>query len=640
MLRKLSWLIAMLLSQWALAQTTTTFPAFVNGQSDRTTVTGAEQVPCISGTTTFKCTPVEITTYVNANASLDASRITGGTLSALRLPALSGDCSTPGNSGVLTCGSNIARTGTDINTSNQVTATHLASPLPVVQGGTGTTTSTGSGNVVLSTSPALTSPSLGTPSSLNLASANGFNQLVALSGATSVQQIEVALGVGTQNVPLQVANISCSGGPGVISRIWMTGTASDNTLVNTHIQVYVDGEATPGLDLIGSELTGLPLIPNLPATAIVGSTPNYEIGIPATAIPSISFKYPIPFSSSAKVFVNDTSFNDTNIYFNTEVQCGVSSTHRLRNVGSFNMYTNGSAAYPAWNSATAYVQGSYASLSGVNYIAVASNTNQTPPNATFWLPQFTTPGSQSGAALKAGTFVLAQVNSTSLWVVGMFMIAFSANATWMENSPMIYDQASGSPSLGTANYQSSGFEDFVDASYYFASHYPYIGGVSSSGTVRSTVSVGASPATYTNADQGAQTLFVTGGSGVTDISISRDGTTFDQVSAVTPANAYLAPGDKLRITYSVTAPTVAKYPTKAAMTQTSTNTLVVMNAWDSTAAGSPSPQRVAIFKDFLARSGGIRCANGLLMRFELPTGKSGTFGAGTTFGWNVLYYTP
>jgi hypothetical protein len=41
----------------------------------------------------------------------------------------------------------------------------LASALPVLSGGTGVTTSTGSGNVVLSTSPTLTTPVLGTPTS-------------------------------------------------------------------------------------------------------------------------------------------------------------------------------------------------------------------------------------------------------------------------------------------------------------------------------------------------------------------------------------------------------------------------------------------------------------------------------------------
>jgi hypothetical protein len=45
----------------------------------------------------------------------------------------------------------------------------LTTALPVASGGTGVTTSTGSGNVVLSTSPTLVTPALGTPASGNLA---------------------------------------------------------------------------------------------------------------------------------------------------------------------------------------------------------------------------------------------------------------------------------------------------------------------------------------------------------------------------------------------------------------------------------------------------------------------------------------
>lgn len=44
-------------------------------------------------------------------------------------------------------------------------ATHVSGTLPVANGGTGVTTSTGSGSVVLSNSPALVTPALGTPSS-------------------------------------------------------------------------------------------------------------------------------------------------------------------------------------------------------------------------------------------------------------------------------------------------------------------------------------------------------------------------------------------------------------------------------------------------------------------------------------------
>ena len=47
--------------------------------------------------------------------------------------------------------------------------TGVTGVLPVLNGGTGTTTSTGTGNVVLSTSPTLVTPVLGTPTSGNLA---------------------------------------------------------------------------------------------------------------------------------------------------------------------------------------------------------------------------------------------------------------------------------------------------------------------------------------------------------------------------------------------------------------------------------------------------------------------------------------
>jgi len=55
--------------------------------------------------------------------------------------------------------------GSPITTTGTLAITLSGTALPVVNGGTGVTTSTGSGNVVLSTSPTLTTPDLGTPSS-------------------------------------------------------------------------------------------------------------------------------------------------------------------------------------------------------------------------------------------------------------------------------------------------------------------------------------------------------------------------------------------------------------------------------------------------------------------------------------------
>jgi len=78
----------------------------------------------------------------------------------------------------------------------------LGSALPVLSGGTGVTTSTGSGANVLGTSPSLTTPTLGTPASGNLDSctADGTNKVgyrnIPLSGIKTSSYTLVAGDVG------------------------------------------------------------------------------------------------------------------------------------------------------------------------------------------------------------------------------------------------------------------------------------------------------------------------------------------------------------------------------------------------------------------------------------------------------------
>ena len=60
--------------------------------------------------------------------------------------------------------------------------TGVSGTLPVANGGTGVTTSTGTGNVVLSTSPSLTTPNLGTPSTLTLTNASGLPISTGITG--------------------------------------------------------------------------------------------------------------------------------------------------------------------------------------------------------------------------------------------------------------------------------------------------------------------------------------------------------------------------------------------------------------------------------------------------------------------------
>ena len=66
--------------------------------------------------------------------------------------------------------------------------THVSGTLPVANGGTGVTTSTGTGNVVLSSSPSLITPSLG------VATGTSFNSITGLSSTTPVMNGIAAVG--------------------------------------------------------------------------------------------------------------------------------------------------------------------------------------------------------------------------------------------------------------------------------------------------------------------------------------------------------------------------------------------------------------------------------------------------------------
>lgn len=109
----------------------------------------------------------------------------------------------------------LAFNGTDFV---KISSSVVLGVVPVANGGTGVITSTGSGSVVLSTSPVLVTPALGTPSSGNLSSCSGLPISTGVSG----------LGTGVATA-LTVA-IGSSGAPVVFNGA--LGTPSSGTLTN------------------------------------------------------------------------------------------------------------------------------------------------------------------------------------------------------------------------------------------------------------------------------------------------------------------------------------------------------------------------------------------------------------------------
>ena len=137
-------------------------------------------------------------------------------------------------------------------------ATHISGTLPVVNGGTGVTSSTGSGANALATSPALVTPVLGTPSSGNLANCTfpTLNQSTTGNAATAtvLQTARTIGGVsfnGSANINLPgvnaAGNQSTTGNAATATVLQTTRAINGvnfNGSANITVEAYVENDNT------------------------------------------------------------------------------------------------------------------------------------------------------------------------------------------------------------------------------------------------------------------------------------------------------------------------------------------------------------------------------------------------------------
>ena len=340
----------------------------------------------------------------------------GGTVSSVNVSG--------GTTGLTTSGGPIVGSGT-------IT---LAGTLNVANGGTGVTSSTGTGNVVLSNAPTFTAPNLGTPNSGTLTNCSGLTltggagvtgilpvpnggtglstaptngqlligstgvgyALATLTAGTNISSITNGAGSITINATGSVSSVNVSGGT--------TGLSFTGGPVTSSGTITASGTLTPANGGTGANtLTGY-VYGNGTGTMTASTT------VPVTSIGSLG-------TGVASALQNNIGSTGAPVTFNGAL--GTPSSGTLTNATGLPLTTGVTGTLPIGNGGTGST-----SATGTGSVVLQTSPSLTTPSLGV-----ATATSINGLTVSTTTGTLTLANSSTLTTVGGFSTTLTATGT-------------------------------------------------------------------------------------------------------------------------------------------------------------------------------------------------------------------